>query len=254
MVSLSYSLTQLHYFVTAAHTLNLTHAARECHVSQPSISGAVHHLEEVFQTQLFLRDPSRGLSLTPSGKQLLELAEALLDQASQLESRMQQGKLEAVLKVGCLTTLEALIMSAVIQLFQERFSGMVLEHETAHQQELLERVRRGEVELGLTYDMQIEDGLRFTQLGEAHLPPYAILAEDSPWAQQDAVSLRELAEQPLVLLDLPVSRDYFLALFEEIGVRPNIAQRGSSLNMVCSMVANGLGYSILNAHSKTQTT
>ena len=81
MVSLSYSLTQLHYFVTAAHTLNLTHAARECHVSQPSISGAVHHLEEVFQTQLFLRDPSRGLSLTPSGKQLLELAEALLDQA-----------------------------------------------------------------------------------------------------------------------------------------------------------------------------
>jgi len=57
MASLSFSLTQLHYFVTAAHTLNLTRAARECHVSQPSISGAVHHLEEMFCTQLFHRDP-----------------------------------------------------------------------------------------------------------------------------------------------------------------------------------------------------
>jgi DNA-binding transcriptional LysR family regulator len=75
---LSFSLTQLHYFVTAAHTLNLTRAARECPVSQPSISGAVHHLEEMFCTQLFHRDPSRGLSLTTSGTQLQELAESLL--------------------------------------------------------------------------------------------------------------------------------------------------------------------------------
>ena len=63
----------------------------------------------------------------------------------------------------------------------------------------------------------------------------------------------ELAEQPLVLLDLPMSRDYFFPLFEDLGVRPKIAHREASLNMVCSMVANGLGYSILNAHSKTQT-
>ncbi len=253
MNALSFSLTQLHYFAAAARALNLTQAARECHVSQPSISGAVHHLEEGFQTRLFHRDASRGLSLTPSGKQLLELAEALLNQAGQLEIRMRQEAREKTLKVGCLSTLDALIMPTVIQLFQERSPGVVLAHETAHQQELLEWVRRGDVELGLTYDMQVEDGVSFTPLSEAHLPPYAILAPDSPWAQQDAVSLRELAEQPLVLLDLPVSRDYFLALFEEIGVKPNIAHREASLTMVCSMVANGLGYSILNAHSKSQT-
>lgn len=249
-----FSLTQLHYFVTAARTLNLTQAGRECYVSQPSISGAIQHLEDVFQTQLFIRHPSKGMLLTPSGKRLLELGETLLNQANQLESRMQQEKPEATLKVGCLMTLEALIMPAVIQLFQQLFSGMVLEHETTHQQELLEMVRSGDVEIGLTYDMEIEDGLNFSQLGKAHLPPYAIVASDSTWACQDTVSLHELAEQPLVLLDIPVSRDYFLALFEEIGVRPNIAHRGSSLNIVCSMVANGLGYSILNAHSKTQTT
>ncbi|HIL14662.1 MAG TPA: LysR family transcriptional regulator [Deltaproteobacteria bacterium] len=207
MASLSFSLTQLHYFVAAAHTLNLTRAARECHVSQPSISGAVHHLEEMFCTQLFHRDPSRGLSLTTSGTQLQELAESLLAQAHQLESQMNPGTSEEALKVGCLMTLEALIMPAMIQLFQERSPGIMLAHETAHQQELLEWVYRGAVEL--TYDMQIAEGMGFTPLGEAQLPPYAILAPDSSWAQQDAISLLELAEQPLVLLDLPMSRDYF---------------------------------------------
>ena len=67
MTALSFSLTQLQYFVTAAHTLNLTQAARECHVSQPSISGAVHHLEETFQTELFYCDPSRGFVVRHSG-------------------------------------------------------------------------------------------------------------------------------------------------------------------------------------------
>ena len=187
MASLSFSLTQLHYFVAAAHTLNLTRAARECPVSQPSISGAVHHLEEMFCTQLFHRDPSRGLSLTTSGTQLQELAESLLAQAHQLESQMNLGASEEALKVGCLMTLEALIMPAMIQLFQERSPGIMLAHETAHQQELLEWVHRGAVEL--TYDMQIAEGMGFTPLGEAQLPPYAILAPDSSWAQQDAVSL-----------------------------------------------------------------
>ena len=73
MTALSFSLTQLQYFVTAAHTLNLTQAARECHVSQPSISGAVHHLEETFQTELFYRDPSRGFVVRHSGGRAFRL-------------------------------------------------------------------------------------------------------------------------------------------------------------------------------------
>ena len=248
---LSFSLTQLHYFVTAAHTLNLTRAARECHVSQPSISGAVHHLEEMFCTQLFHRDPSRGLSLTTSGTQLQELAESLLAQAHQLESQMNPGTSEEALKVGCLMTLEALIMPAMIQLFQERSPGIMLAHETAHQQELLEWVYRGAVEL--TYDVQIAEGMGFTPLGEAQLPPYAILAPDSSWAQQDAVSLFRIGGATTGAARPFGEPGLLFSLFEDLGVRPKIADREASLNMVCSMVANGLGYSILNAHSKTQT-
>ena len=99
----------------------------------------------------FHRDPSRGLSLTTSGTQLQELAESLLAQAHQLESQMNPGTSEEALKVGCLMTLEALIMPAMIQLFQERSPGIMLAHGTAHQQELLEWVHRGAVKENLVY-------------------------------------------------------------------------------------------------------
>ena len=199
----------------------------------------------------FHRDPSRGLSLTTSGTQLQELAESLLAQAHQLESQMNPGTSEEALKVGCLMTLEALIMPAMIQLFQERSPGIMLAHETAHQQELLEWVHRGAVEL--TYDMQIAEGMGFTPLGEAQLPPYAILAPDSSWAQQDAVSLFRIGGATTGAARPSGEPGLLFPLFEDLGVRPKIAHREASLNMVCSMVANGLGYSILNAHSKTQT-
>jgi DNA-binding transcriptional LysR family regulator len=48
------------------------------------------------------------------------------------------------------------------------------------------------------------------------------------------------------MLDIERTRDYFLAVFGEFGLQPNVAYRASSAEMVRSMVANGFGYSLLN--------
>jgi len=61
------------------------------------------------------------------------------------------------------------------------------------------------------------------------------------------VTLDDLVEEPLVLLDLPISREYFLSLFEAAGLRPFVAERTPDLPMVRSMVANGFGYGLMNA-------
>jgi hypothetical protein len=45
------------------------------------------------------------------------------------------------------------------------------------------------------------------------LPPYIVVAETHPLARQNAVALEELTDQPLVLLELPLSRGYFLAVY-----------------------------------------
>jgi DNA-binding transcriptional LysR family regulator len=51
--------------------------------------------------------------------------------------------------------------------------------------------------------------------------------------------------EPLALLDLEPSREYFLSLFKSHGLEPTIGFRTKSLEMVRGFVGHGLGYSIL---------
>ena len=60
-----------------------------------------------------------------------------------------------------------------------------------------------------------------------------------------------MAQEKLILLDLPLSREYFLSLFQQAGLRPRIAERVPDMSMIRSMVANGFGYSLANMRPLT---
>lgn len=66
---MNYTLKQLKYFVLAGEHRSVTKAAEAIYVSQPSISSAIHHLEDVTGLQLFIRHHAQGLTLTPQGWQ-----------------------------------------------------------------------------------------------------------------------------------------------------------------------------------------
>lgn len=71
------------------------------------------------------------------------------------------------------------------------------------------------------------------------------LAPDDPLAKEKAVTLNALSERDMVLLDIPVTEQYFHNLFLSIGLRPVISYRAKSYEMVRSLVASGVGYSLL---------
>jgi DNA-binding transcriptional LysR family regulator len=81
----------------------------------------------------------------------------------------------------------------------------------------------------------------------ASFPPYAILAPDHRLAKRGKLSIAELIEEPMILLDLPHSREYFRSIFLTLGLEPRIEHRTASPHMVRGLVANGFGYSLLNA-------
>ena len=65
------------------------------------------------------------------------------------------------------------------------------------------------------------------------------------------MSVAELAAHPMVLLDLPLSAEYFLSFFEDEGVQPQIAERTRDMAVMRGLVANGFGYSIANIRPVT---
>lgn len=113
-----------------------------------------------------------------------------------------------------------------------------------HQIGLIQGLRDTSFDIALTYDLAIPPDLEFVEL--AVLPPFAILAGPHPLARKSSVSLQELAPDPMILLDLPFSSDYFLSLFDKAGLVPRVVERTQGMAVLRSLVGQDFGYTIIN--------
>lgn len=246
-----YTLRQLEYFIAAGETGSITLASERIHISQPSISTAISHLEKEFGVQLFVRHHAQGLSLTPAGRDLLREAKALIAQADGLYTLASEasGKVRGPLSLGCMVTLAPMLVPELAQSFQTAFPATQVRHTEGNQEQLLEGLRRAELDVAIAYDLNTPDDILFKPL--ASLPPHVVVSEAHPFARQTAVGLRELVSEPMILLDLPLSREYFLSLFHTAGLQPLVAARSAHQEVVRTMVANGYGYSIFNVRPRS---
>ena len=73
--------------------------------------------------------------------------------------------------------------------------------------------------------------------------PHVIISERDPLAAKPVVSLRDLVDRPMALLDLPATQDYFLNYFHSNGLVPNVQYRLKSFEMVRTLVGAGIGFS-----------
>jgi DNA-binding transcriptional LysR family regulator len=249
---MKFTFRQLGYFIAAAETGSITLASKRVSISQPAISTAISHIERELDVQLFLRHHAQGLSLTPAGRALLREAKQLLKQAEGLYSAAADisQQMRGELSVGWFSTLTPIIMPELVQSFVKAFPGTQVLSQENHQEGLLKGLRDAEIEIAITYDLQISEDVSFLPL--AALPPYALFGASHPLARERSVKLSQLAALPMVLLDLPLSREYFLALFIRERLEPNIAYSSEKFEVVMTMVANGLGYALVNVRPRAE--
>lgn len=246
----SYTLKQIRYFVTVARFENVSRAAEALNISQPSISAAIAQLEAELGVGLFVRHHARGLSLTPAGRRFLRAANRLMAEADALDQFKAElsSEITGELDVGCILTLAPLLIPPSVAEFTQRYPDARINcHELDHGL-LVEKLVEGELELAIMYDLGVPEGFEFTVL--SHYPPYALVAAGHPLERRGYAALQELAGEPLILLDLPHTSDYFQAIFRTLGIEPNIRYRTASPHMARSLVGNGMGYSLFNAPLK----
>jgi len=251
---LRYTLRQLRYFVVTAEVLSFTAASKLLHISQPSISTALAALESSFDVQLFVRHHASGLSLTQAGRDLLGLARNLLKSAEDLQSAARElnAGVSGVVALGCMVSLAPPMLPRILARFIAEHSSVNFDTREVSQEELLRGLRDGSLDLALTYNLALVDDIEFTPL--ITLAPYVILPKMHKLARVRVVPLASLLDEPYVMLDLPHSREYFSSLFDSLGRHPAPAFRSSQPEVVRGMVANGLGYSILNFPLKSHQT
>jgi len=243
---LRYTLRQLEYFVAVGDAGSITLAAGKINVSPPSISAAIAQLEREFGLPLFVRQHAQGLSLTLAGRQMLAQARRVLEDAHGLHDLAGEisGFVRGPLSVGCLVTFAQVALPSLRRGFEDTYPELRVRQHELNQSEIFSYLRRGEIDVALTYDLDLPSDLTFEPLQA--LAPYAMVSETHALADSPEVTAREPKDLPMVLLDLPLSADYFLSFFTRIGVRPVIAERTRDMAVMRSLVANGFGYSIAN--------
>jgi DNA-binding transcriptional LysR family regulator len=245
-VALRLTLRQLEYLVAVGQAGSITLAAERLNVSPPSISTAIAQLEAEFGLPLFVRKHAHGMSPSQAGREMIREAAATLAAAARLTelAALYRGTVMGRLNVGCLLTFAQILLPQLRRSFIDRYPAVEFRQSETHQAALIEGLRDASLDVALTYDLSLPADLEFVAL--ATLPPFAMLAANHPLAQAKSVSVADLADLPFVLLDLPLSGDYFLSFFDKAALRPRIVERSRDMAVVQSLVANDFGYSIIN--------
>lgn len=243
---LRFTFRQLEYLVAVGDAGTIALASQRLRVSSPSISTAINQLEGHFGIQLFVRHHAQGLSLTPGGRRVFNEAKRILGDAAALNDLANDitALPRGPIAIGALSTIAPLVGARFRRSFEQAYPDAKVTLHTGDQASLLRMLARSEIDVAITYDMDIPHDIHFEKL--IALRPYVMLPVSHPMAAQSTASLKDLAPEPMILLDLPFSRDYFLSTFQMAGVAPIIAERTTDLSVARSLVANGFGYSLLN--------
>ncbi|AZF37941.1 Cys regulon transcriptional activator CysB [Pseudomonas sp. R1-43-08] len=242
----AYNLRQLRYFVTTAECGSVAEASRKLYIAQPSVSTAIKQLEDSFGVQLFIRHHAQGVSLTPSGARFYRKALELLRVAHEFEQNAlaDNDVVAGQIDIGCFETVAPLYLPRLIAGFKTRWPGVEIRLRDGEQQELVQALTAGTIDVAMLFEHDLGGAIETTPLMPPQ-QPYALLPADHRFARQAKVSLVDLVLEPMILLDVLPSRTYFVSIFDERGLTPNIVFSSPSIEMVRGMVGRGFGFSIL---------
>ena len=242
---MAYTLKQLLYAVEVARHGSITEAAKQVGLSQPAISAALMDLEDEFGFSIFMRQPARRITLTPAGQRFMRYTHRLLDHVDDFEADVHDlgQQLVGAIEVGCFSPTAPFIMPIILRAMEEQYPGIEVHFHERNLGELNEEIKTGSIEVALMYDMHPDRMITFETLIEAK--PYVLLSGDDPLATNKVIHLSDLREKEMVVFDLPITQDYFHNIVAMSAHAPKIGYRTKSYEMLRSLVASRMGYTIL---------
>jgi LysR family hydrogen peroxide-inducible transcriptional activator len=239
------NLRDLRYFVALADTKHFGKAAERSFVSQPTLSAQIKKLENYLGVQLIERQPRR-VTLTESGAKILPLARRILQESDEIISlaRNEHDPLSGKLKLALIPTIGPYLLPLITRRLRKQLPQLKLMLYEYQTQALLERLRSGEIELGILALPVGLDGLEADELYEENFT--VAMPNNHSLSKKPTIKLDDLNGETLLLLeDGHCLRDQALDVCNRVDVKENEDYRATSLETLRQMVAAGLGITLL---------
>ncbi len=203
------NLSQLYYFKRLAELQHYTRASEELNITQPSLSGAIHSLEEELGVDLFQKK-GRNVVLTNNGNEFYIYVSAALKELEKGVDIMQERakKLKGEIEIGCVNVLLGDFLPRAVKEFQ-KLSGPDV-HVSAHMgqtEAIVQKVLKGDWHVGFCSYYELDDALEFTPIVKQRLV-VAVLKGD-PLASRSSITLSDLKDVCLLTYSehMPIGSD-----------------------------------------------
>ncbi|OHE87492.1 MAG: DNA-binding transcriptional regulator OxyR, partial [Lysobacterales bacterium RIFOXYA1_FULL_68_6] len=231
------NLRDLKYLVALADHKHFGRAAAACYVSQPTLSTQIKKLEDELGVPLVERAP-RKVMLTPAGRDAAERARRIVAEVEQMKeaARRSQDPEAGTVRLGLFPTLGPYLLPHVVPRIRARFPHLELLLVEEKSDVLLSRLREGRLDAGLLALPVADDQLHTEFLFEE--PFVLAVPESHPLAQRGSLTLAELSQQQLLLLeDGHCLREQALDVCRLSGANEKSEFRATSLETLHQMVA-----------------
>ena len=239
------TLKQLKYLCAIARTRHFGQAAASCHVSQSTLSAAIHELEENLGTALVERNNKR-VYLTKLGEIVVNRSQAILANVSDLVTLCHATAPPFCneLHLGVIPTIAPFLLPGLLSQLRTDYPDFKLSIREDLSKPLVERLSDGELDvllLALPYPSQ------GTETRHLFYDEFMFACPDShPLARTRQVQLSDLYAQDVLLLeDGHCLRDHALEASKLDRHNLSIPYEATSLNTLVQMVANGMGVTLL---------
>lgn len=233
-------------FLRTAELGNLTKAAQQLHITQPSVSYAIKQLEEMMGVKLFHRH-SKGVSLTSEGSALLEYVKQAFSLLEAGEKRIQSfvQLASGELRIGASGPVIKHLLLHPLDRFHSAYPGVRIRLVQGRTYEIAKRLKEGKIDIGLVHLPVSDQELDVTHVITNHDcfvvgPAYRALSENP-------ISIQALTKIPLLLLSSGSNtRQFVEQWFEAQGVKAEVDIELNSSDMLIEFAQRGYGAAFVN--------
>ncbi len=233
------TLRQYEYIVAVADAGSLTGAATRLHVSQPSLSVAITRVEQRLGQPVFVRRKGAPIVVTPFGHRIIEKARALLALAACFEQPSDDAPLFVL---GCFGDISPWYLVPALESLKAAFPATNFLGREGRFSDLAADIEEGRADIVISYDIGFEGNFQRRKIKE--ITPVAFFSSDHPLSLQPSVKLEDLVNHPLILSTEELSEGFMRDLFGKMDLHPIVKQRVTSLEMMRSLAAHGVGVGI----------
>lgn len=241
------TLTQLNYILAVDRCRNFAQAAKECFVTQPTLSMQIQKLEDYLQIIIFDRSKS-PVEPTPMGKKVLEHARHVMHGAQALEelSKSLRGDVAGEFILAVIPTLAPYILPLFVQKFVDEFPRVELKIYENQTDEIIRLLKEGKIDGAI-----LAAPLEVKELVEEHLfyEPFRIFFSPA----HELLKKKTIDEKDLNLKEAWLLKEGHclraqalqLCQYKKLSDNKHLFFEAGSLETLINMVKSSKGFTVL---------